>query len=144
MLATAIRNKGGNDQRSSNAALAVVRVPIEKERKQAMHVQIINFNLKDATEEAYRAICDDLAPVFGAMPGLLSKVWLADAATNTYGGVYLWEDRVAMETYIDSDVFAAVGAHPNLTNITARDFDVLEAPTHVTRGFPEPAMQAAD
>ena len=62
-----------------------------------MQVQIINFNLNGIDEAGYRALCDELAPVFGAMPGLLSKVWLADAETNTYGGVYLWEDRAAME-----------------------------------------------
>ena len=35
-------------------------------------------------------------------------------------------------------------AHPNLTNITSRDFGILDDPTEITRGIPEPAMQAAD
>ena len=34
-----------------------------------------------------------LAPHFAALPGLRSKVWLADAASGTYGGVYTWADR---------------------------------------------------
>jgi quinol monooxygenase YgiN len=100
-----------------------------------MHVQIINFNLKDATEAQYRALCDDLAPTFGAMPGLLTKYWLADAATNTYGGVYIWENRAAMEAYMNGEVAAAVIAHPNLANISSKDYDILESPTQVTRGF---------
>lgn len=55
-----------------------------------MHIQIVNFNLKGVSEADYRALCDQLAPAFAVMPGLISKVWLADAATNTYGGVYTW------------------------------------------------------
>jgi quinol monooxygenase YgiN len=100
-----------------------------------MYVQIVNFNLTDATETQYRALCDDLAPTFGAMPGLLAKYWLADAATNTYGSVIIWEDRASMEAYMNGEVAAAVIAHPNLANITSRDFDIIEAPTRVTHGF---------
>src|SRR5689334_11436841 len=51
-----------------------------------MYVQVVNFNLKDTTDQEYRALCDQDAPVFGAMPGLIAKYWLADPETNTYGG----------------------------------------------------------
>ena len=60
-----------------------------------MHVQIINFQLKDLSETDYAAVCNDLAPVFAEVPGLLAKVWLANSTTQTYGGVYLWQDRKA-------------------------------------------------
>ena len=61
-----------------------------------MHVQIVQFHLRDLTDEAFRALCDELAPTLAAVPGLLSKVWLASPATNTYGGVYTWRDRAAI------------------------------------------------
>ena len=101
-----------------------------------MHIQIINFNLKDATEEQYLKICDELAPTFGSMPGLLTKYWLADTASNTYGGVYIWKDHAAMSAFLVSKVAAAVISHPNLTNVTSKDFSILLAPTRVTRGLP--------
>ena len=101
-----------------------------------MHIQLINFNLKDATEEQYLKICEELAPTFGSMPGLLTKFWLADRANNIFGGVYVWKDRAAMDAYMASEVAAAVVSHPNLTNITSKDFDILVTPTRVTRGFP--------
>lgn len=97
-----------------------------------MHVQIVNFQLSGITEDQYRATCDELAPAFAATPGLISKVWLADAGTNTYGGVYVWRDRAAMEEFQSSELFQAVLAHPNLAGISSRDFGVLEAPTAVT------------
>ena len=100
-----------------------------------MHVQIINFQLNDIDEAAYRMLCDELAPAFAALPGLLSKVWLADAATGTYGGVYLWQDRAAMEQFTRTDLFNAVATHPNLAGVSSRDFAVLEGPTRVTRGL---------
>ncbi len=104
-----------------------------------MHVQVVNFNLKDATEEAYRELCDQLAPTFAAMPGLVAKYWLADRGTNTYGGVYIWENRAAMEGYTGGEVWAAVGANPHLANITARDYGILDEPTRATRGLTEAA-----
>jgi quinol monooxygenase YgiN len=100
-----------------------------------MHIQIINFQLNGVTEAEFRTQCDGLAGAFAALPGLHSKVWLADPATGTYGGVYTWEDRAAMESYLASDLFKAVSGHPNLSGITSRDFGVIEGPTRVTRGL---------
>jgi heme-degrading monooxygenase HmoA len=100
-----------------------------------MHIQVVNFNLKNMGEGEFRKMCDELAPAFANIPGLISKVWLADPATNTYGGVYSWRDRGAWEAFSKSELFQAVGAHPNLTNISSRDFAVLEGPTRVTHGL---------
>ncbi len=100
-----------------------------------MHVQIINFHLAGVTEADYRAHCDEVAPAFAEVPGLISKVWLANPATNTYGGVYTWVTRDAMDEYAKSDLFKAVATNPNLAGITSIDFDVLEEPTSVTRGL---------
>lgn len=97
-----------------------------------MHVQIVNFQLSGIDEEQYRATCDELAPAFAAVAGLVAKVWLADAEANTYGGVYLWADRAAMEAFGESELFQAVLSHPNLAGVSSRDFGVLEAPTAVT------------
>jgi quinol monooxygenase YgiN len=109
-----------------------------------MHILIVTFQLKDLTEEAFRALCDGLAPSFAAVPGLLSKVWLASPATNTYGGVYTWRDRQAMEDYTASELFSAVVAHPHFAGVTATDFGVLDGPTRITHGpAPVPAAAAA-
>ena len=100
-----------------------------------MHIQIINFHLKGVSEADFRGLCDEVAPAFAEVPGLISKVWLANRTTNTYGGVYTWATREAMEEYAKSDLFKAVATNPNLAGITSIDFDVLEEPTSVTRGL---------
>ena len=81
-----------------------------------MHILVVNFQVKGIDDEHFRKACDDLAPAFASVPGLISKVWLADTATGTYGGIYIWRD-------------------PHLANITTKDYGVLEAPTRITRGL---------
>ena len=98
-----------------------------------MHVQIITFRLKDMTEEGYREACTGFVPAYAALPGLLAKVWLADPATNTYGGVYLFRDRAAMDAYVASDLFTTVSAFPHFADLTARDFAVYDDLTDSTR-----------
>lgn len=100
-----------------------------------MHVLIVTFDLEGLSEDDYRAGCESGAEAFAAIPGLISKVWLADRKTNTYGGVYTFTDRDSMEAYIDSDLFRSIGATPNFVSLIARTFEVIEAPTRVTRGL---------
>ncbi len=100
-----------------------------------MHIQIINFHLESLSEADFRAGCEELAPAFAEVPGLVSKVWLANPVTNTYGGVYTWASRDAMEEYSKSELFTAVATNPNFAGITSADFEVLEEPSRVTRGL---------
>ena len=100
-----------------------------------MHIQIVNFNLRNTSPSEFEKLCSQLAPQFAALPGLVSKVWLADPASNTFGGVYTWQDQTACENYKKSELFKAVASNPNFTNITSREFGVLEAPTRVTHGI---------
>ncbi len=102
-----------------------------------MHIQIINFQLKDLSASDYRKVCGDLAPAFASVPGLVAKEWLANPAANTYGGVYHWRDREAMVEFSKTELFQSVATHPNLAGITSTDFEVMEGPTRVTRGLVE-------
>jgi hypothetical protein len=97
-----------------------------------VHVQVINFKLSGIAESDYVSLCDELAPAFAAVPGLLSKVWLADSSSGVYGGVYLWDSEASMNAFATTDLFAGVVSHPNLADLTSRDYGVLTAPTAVT------------
>ena len=57
-----------------------------------MHIQIVIFKLMAISRTDYDALCDQVAPAFAEIPGLISKVWLESDSTNTYGGVYTWRD----------------------------------------------------
>jgi len=97
-----------------------------------MYVLIVNFNLKDVDEAQYARMCDAVAPAFAAVPGLASKLWIKNSDTGTYGGVYIFESRDALNRFQETDLFRSLAVNKNLTNITADDFEVLEAPTRVT------------
>jgi heme-degrading monooxygenase HmoA len=99
-----------------------------------MHVQIVNFNLKDMTDAELRSTADEVAPAFASVPGLIGKIWLADDEKNTYGGVYIWQDAAAMQAYLASDLGQGVLGNPNFANLTSRDFEVLNGPTTISGG----------
>ena len=100
-----------------------------------MELLIINFNLKGITETDYATVCDQIAPAFAVVPGLATKVWLADSRGGVYGGVYTFETSETLEAFLASDLFAQVGAMKELSGISVRRFGVLAAPTAVTRGL---------
>jgi len=105
----------------------------------AVQILIVNFNLDRLSEEEFASSCDELAPAFAAVPGLASKVWLADRAEGTFGGLYTFESEKAVDDYLQSDLFAGVGSTPGLVNISVRRFGILDGPTRVTRGLAQPA-----
>jgi Putative mono-oxygenase ydhR len=100
-----------------------------------MHMLVINFELSGISEDEYRAVCDQIAPAFAEVPGLISKVWLADSRSGTYGGVYTFADQQSFSAFADSELARQAAANPHFTNRRMRDFGVLDGPTAVTRGL---------
>lgn len=100
-----------------------------------MEIVIVNFVLDGMTEAEYEALCNEVAPAFAAVPELVSKVWLADRADGVFGGVYTFRSSAAVDDFLESELFAGVGATTGLANISVRRFGVLTAPTDVTHGL---------
>jgi heme-degrading monooxygenase HmoA len=100
-----------------------------------MQVQIVKFHLEGISEADYLAACSQLAPAIAEAPGLISKTFLADRATNTYGGVYFWRDAGSLDAFKRSDIWHAIANHPNLAGITIEEFGTLDEPSRVTRGL---------
>jgi CubicO group peptidase (beta-lactamase class C family) len=97
------------------------------------HILVINFKLKDLSRADYEAACKQVAATFAGLPGLVSKKWLANEETNTYGGVYLWESKQAMLDYKNSEIFASLGQNPAFIELTVSDFEMLPEPSRITR-----------
>jgi hypothetical protein len=117
-----------------------------------MNVLLVTFSLRGLDPEGYAQNCEQLAPLFADLPGLVSKTWLANPQSNTYGGCYVWRDREALGSYLASDLFKSLGTNPYLTNVVAREFGVLDGPSQITRGaagaqpqpaYPQPYVGAA-
>ena len=110
-----------------------VEGPYRKEDR--VHIQIINFGLKDISEDQYSGQVESVASAFAELPGLVSKTWLANEETNTYGGVYVWQNREALEAYKETEIYKGMAADPHFEDFTVKDFAVLEGPTRATRGL---------
>ena len=110
-----------------------------RSKESAMLVQVVTFNLEGMSDAEFRAACEEQwCSVVAATPGLLSKTWLANSETNTYGGVYLWPDRDAMERYVTSDLFRGFTADPRIVGIHSESFSVLEELSRATNGLGVP------
>lgn len=101
-----------------------------------MHAQMITYQLKDISETDYVAkmVAPD-GPILAAVPGLLSKVWLANTDKNEYGGFYLWRSLEDMEAFMASDLVKAVVSRPFLYNVHSNDYAVREEASRGTRGI---------
>ena len=107
-----------------------------------MQIQLVTFALEGISDADLRAGAEAVAPAYAALPGLRSKIWLADAAANIYGGLYTWQSRDAMRSSVAGELYAtAVRDNPAFRDVRSRDFGVLEAATRITnpRGEPSPA-----
>jgi hypothetical protein len=99
-----------------------------------MHIQVITFKLDGIDDATYQAHAKETAPALAALPGLHAKIWLANQETNTYGGIYIFDDVAAMRAYQGGKIFQGLQANPHLIDVAVRDFSVLAEPTKVTRG----------
>jgi len=101
-----------------------------------MHAQLITYQLRDITQADYlKQMVEPDAPVLANVPGLISKVWLADEAKNSFGGFYLWENKPAMDAFMHSDLVKAVVSRPFVHNVSSVDFEVNQGVSSITRGL---------
>ena len=101
-----------------------------------MQAQLITYHLSDISQAEYlKQMVEPDAPVLAKVPGLMSKVWLADEDKNAFGGFYLWENRAAMEAFMHSDLVKAVVSRPFVKGVSSVDFEANENASRVTRGL---------
>lgn len=73
-----------------------------------MLVQFVRF--KTAMDEKdFLAAAEARGPAFRDVPGLKQKYFVKLDAPGSFGGVYHWETRAAMEAYRASPLAASVG-----------------------------------
>ena len=104
-----------------------------------MYARIVTFQLDSHAAEEYRDHAAAFAPAFTTWPGLLAKVWIADDATGTYGGIYLFADRESADRSRNTDLFRSMASSPMFTDVSVREFDALNEATAITA----PAFAAA-
>jgi hypothetical protein len=101
----------------------------------------ISFHLNVPRAE-FEEIARSLAHDFAQLPGLTWKIWLMNEKEREAGGIYLFEDASSLQAYLEGPLAAAVMSHPALSDLVAKQFDVIEDCTAITRGPVEIAETA--
>jgi len=100
-----------------------------------MAAKILQINFKfSVTRAEFEQVALSLAGEFAKLAGLRWKVWLMNESENEAGGIYLFENESSLKAYLEGPLAAQVMSHPALSEISAKQFDVLDEQTAITRG----------
>lgn len=100
-----------------------------------MAAKILQINFRFNVPKAdYESAVTPLASDFAAVEGLRWKVWIMNEAETEAGGIYLFEDDAALQAFLDGPLAAAVKSHPALSDLSAKQFDVMPDITAICRG----------
>jgi hypothetical protein len=98
-----------------------------------MHVQVVTYRMADISERDFVEANKEFAEMMAGVPGLLAKVWLRGPDENGYGGLYLWRDREAYESFVASELWVEVLGDDSMMDLSSHDFAVMEGLTKVTQ-----------
>ena len=99
-----------------------------------MHGLFVSYSLRGSDPAQHAELCEQLAPAVAAVPGLLSKTWLANTETGRFGGFYVFASRAAFERYVASELFDTLMFAGSIHDVTTSEFSVAPTPTALTGG----------
>jgi len=100
-----------------------------------MSGKILQVNFKFNVPRAdYEQAVTPLADKFAAVEGLVWKIWIINEAESQAGGIYFFKDTSTLKAYLEGDLAEAVKNHPALSDMSAKQFDVMDEVTAITRG----------
>ena len=100
-----------------------------------MSVKVLQINFKFKISSA--DLKNGLAPFvndIAVVSGLRWKIWIMNEQENEAGGIYLFDDEDSMKAYLEGPIIAGLKTNPALSDISAKQFNVVEDFTTDTRG----------
>jgi hypothetical protein len=98
-----------------------------------MPILQINFKLNVPVDE-YAIDSRRFAPLIADVPGLCWKIWIINEEAKEAGGIYFFGTEVSLNQYVSGPIVAQLRSNPAITNVSVKQFDVMEDLTSVTRG----------
>ena len=92
----------------------------------------INYQFTSSVADFTKLVTPN-AEFIAAVPGLVWKIWLLNAADREAGGIYLFESREAAQAFANSDAIKGFASHPTIANLHAKIFAPDEALSKITR-----------
>ena len=93
----------------------------------------INFSFSVSPAELAEAF-GPLAEPIAEVPGLRWKIWSLNEAASEFAGIYSFDDADSAQAYLEGPIVAGVQGHPAVSNISAKQFGILEEFSAITRG----------
>lgn len=93
----------------------------------------INFKFSVSPDELAEAF-GPLAEPIAKVPGLRWKIWSLNPDASEFAGIYLFDDSESVQAYLQGPIIAAVTQHPALSDISAKQFGVIDEFSAITRG----------
>jgi len=93
----------------------------------------INLRFNVSAEELAKEFEAAAVPI-AEVPGLKWKIFGMDEERGEAAGIYLFEDDASLKAYIESSIIARMKTIEAFSDITMKDFDVVEDATAITRG----------
>jgi hypothetical protein len=93
----------------------------------------INFKFNVSPAELAEAFAP-LAEPIAKVPGLRWKIWSLNEATSEFAGIYLFDDADSVQVYLEGPIIAEVSKHPALSDISVKQFGVIDDFSAITRG----------
>ncbi len=93
----------------------------------------INFKFNISPAE----LAEDFVPLaepIAKVPGLRWKIWSLNQAASEFAGIYLFDDQESVQAYLEGPIIAQVSEHPALSDISAKQFGVIDEFSAITRG----------
>jgi hypothetical protein len=93
----------------------------------------INFKFNVSPAELAEAFAPLTEPI-AKVPGLRWKIWSLNEATSEFAGIYLFDDADSVQVYLEGPIIAEVSKHPALSDISVKQFGVIDEFSAITRG----------
>jgi hypothetical protein len=93
----------------------------------------INFKFNISPAE----LAEDFAPLaepIAAVAGLRWKIWSLNEAESEFAGIYLFDDKESVQAFLEGPIIEEVSKHPALSDISAKQFGVIDEFSAITRG----------
>ena len=97
-----------------------------------MKILQINYRL-DSPVSHFLNESGPVARILSGVPGLRWKIWLKNERENEGGGLYLFENETAMNTFIEGPVVAKLRSHPAVAEVSVKPFDIPSELSAITR-----------
>ena len=91
-------------------------------------VLIVNYELENMTLEEHAALGEAVAPNFNSedIPGFIGKSFVGAVDKEVFGGVYYFNGKESVESFLESDLWKGVVAHPNLINFSTNTYNAFD------------------